>query len=165
MKKMLLILIVFALIGFNLYAQQMWQSPTLNFYDYLSIYYTGAKTNIPQYADETIEKIVMGSKTQLILLRKEPLGLPSIFLTDLNKQVAIIDSAKTSFSTSIIAESRKLFREFILSISLFNCLIEKQIAFKSNPAINMTNFNQNTNIEVRLEHSITSGKNLTMKNK
>lgn len=165
MKKMFLISIVFVLMGFDLFSQRMWQSPTLNFYDYLSIYFTGAKTNIPQYGNETIEKIVLGNTTQLIFLRKEQFGLPSIFFTDLNKQVAIIDSAKTSLSTSIIAETRKLFQEFILSVSLFNYLIEKQIVSKSNPAINMTNFNQNTNIEVKLEYSITSGQNLTMKNK
>jgi hypothetical protein len=165
MKKMFLISIVFVLMGFDLFSQRMWQNPTLNYYDYLSIYFTGTKTNIPQYADETIEKMVLGSKTQLILLRKEPLDLPSIFFTDLNKQVAIIDSAKTSISTSFIAETRKLFREFILSISLFNCLIEQQIVSKSNPEIKMTKFNQNTTIEVRLEPSITSGQNLTIKNK
>jgi hypothetical protein len=147
MKKMLIFSILSMIFGSNLSGQPVKLSPDAESYSFLSVYYTGIRIKLVQNEDEIVEKILARGTTHIIFLRKDHLGLPSVFFTNLNKEAPDKESEPT-IGKSLVSEIRKLFREFLLSISLFNFLIEKQFITTNKQEINLSAINKNSNNEL-----------------
>ena len=148
MEKMLLFLILALLLACDLSAQPLWLSPDVESYSFMSIYCTGVRINLVQKEGETVEKILERGTTQVIFLRKDHLGLPSVFFTNLNSEATDKKGESATLAATLITEIRKLFREFLLSISLFNFLIEKQVLTNNSQPVNPAIINQTSQNEL-----------------
>jgi hypothetical protein len=142
--KMFLFPTLFVLISVNLPAQTMPKNPKPDIYDYLSVCITGVKPNLVHDEVEAVEKNISGRTIPAIFLQKDHFGFPSIFFLEANKKIVVGDAKETAFGTNLVPAIRELFREFLLSISLFNYLIEKLMIPKHDAPQDLANRNLNT---------------------